>query len=117
MQVANAADGPRSAVSSQQLRDLGLGDLVIGDLNRDGWLDERDIAAFLSGQRPGSLFDLNQDAIIDMADFADLETCLSGADIPATLACRERNDADGDADVDVADFAVFQTVFTAPDGP
>lgn len=45
-------DGPRTRVSRAELAQLGLSQLAAGDLNRDGWLDSADIAAFLSGKRP-----------------------------------------------------------------
>lgn len=43
---------PRTRVSVAELFARGLGHLAAGDLNRDGWLDPADIAAFLDGQRP-----------------------------------------------------------------
>lgn len=40
---------PRSRVSLQQLRREGLGHLESADLNRDGWLDMRDVQLFTQG--------------------------------------------------------------------
>ncbi|MGD8450568.1 MAG: HYR domain-containing protein [Phycisphaerae bacterium] len=39
-------------ISVAELRKQGLGDLVIADLNRDGWLDTADMNAFMQGVRP-----------------------------------------------------------------
>ena len=35
-----------------ELRRLGMQDLIVGDLNDDGWLDEEDMDAFSGGARP-----------------------------------------------------------------
>jgi len=43
---------PVIAISRQELVKRGLGHLVVADLNRDGWLDIADIAAFAAGARP-----------------------------------------------------------------
>ena len=46
-----ALDGaqPRDRVSVKDLRRAGLGHLVVADLNRDGWVDTRDMQAFMQG--------------------------------------------------------------------
>jgi hypothetical protein len=44
--------GPISRISIAGLYARGLGGLAVGDLNRDGWLDQLDIAAFMDGARP-----------------------------------------------------------------
>ncbi len=44
--------GPITEISVAELRQMGLGHLASGDLNRDGWLDEADVAAFMMGARP-----------------------------------------------------------------
>lgn len=43
-----ALDGahPRERITVKELRRLGLGDLAAADLNRDGWVDARDIQLF-----------------------------------------------------------------------
>lgn len=43
---------PRDRVSVAQLRKMGHGELAMGDLNRDGWLDTDDVALWLQGVRP-----------------------------------------------------------------
>jgi hypothetical protein len=51
------ADGagaqPRTTISVAELESLGLGHLAAADLDRNGVLDEMDIAAFMTGARPG----------------------------------------------------------------
>ncbi len=42
----------RTEVSVRELRQTGMGDLAVGDLNNDGWLNMDDIAAFMAGERP-----------------------------------------------------------------
>lgn len=51
----NLGDGPTEEISVADLRAMGLAPLAAGDLNRDGWLDAGDIAAFMQGARPGTL--------------------------------------------------------------
>ncbi|MHC5003368.1 MAG: hypothetical protein ACYTJ0_09610, partial [Planctomycetota bacterium] len=46
------SDGPVVEISVVELRRRGLGHLEVADLNRDGWLDVHDIAAFAAGVRP-----------------------------------------------------------------
>jgi hypothetical protein len=50
--TALSHDGPVTRISVGELRRRGMGDLVVGDLNDDGWLDVRDMEAFLNGARP-----------------------------------------------------------------
>jgi len=45
-------EGPLRRISVAELRNRGLHDLVIADLNHDKWVDQHDIAAFLAGARP-----------------------------------------------------------------
>ncbi|MHC4219804.1 MAG: hypothetical protein ACYSU7_15290, partial [Planctomycetota bacterium] len=45
-------DGPITRISVQELRRRGLHDLIVADLNHDGWLDVEDMAAFAGGARP-----------------------------------------------------------------
>ncbi len=49
---ADGRDGPITEISVEDLRRLGLGHLVIADLNHDGWVDQDDMVAFLGGVRP-----------------------------------------------------------------
>ena len=51
-QLGFSGDGPLTEISVEELRDLGLGHLSVGDLNGDGWLDMEDVSAFLQGVRP-----------------------------------------------------------------
>ena len=44
---------PMSSVTLKQLRRMGMGDLAVADINRDGRVDSADIVAFLQGQRAG----------------------------------------------------------------
>lgn len=43
---------PRTRISTVELRQMGLSELAIADLNQDGWVDTLDIAAFADGVRP-----------------------------------------------------------------
>jgi hypothetical protein len=45
-------DGPITRISVQELRRRGLHDLIVADLNHDGWLDVQDMEAFANGDRP-----------------------------------------------------------------
>jgi hypothetical protein len=44
---------PMAAVTLKQLRRMGMGDLAVADINRDGRIDSADIVAFMQGQRGG----------------------------------------------------------------
>lgn len=46
--------GPVTRISVNELVRRGMSDLVVADLNCDGWLDENDIALFINGVRPDS---------------------------------------------------------------
>jgi Cohesin domain len=52
-QVAAAlqADGPVMRISVRALREEGMADLIVADVNHDGWLDGKDMAAFLSSSQ------------------------------------------------------------------
>jgi hypothetical protein len=43
---------PVTRISIEELERRGLGDLIVADLNHDGWLDIRDMEAFMNGARP-----------------------------------------------------------------
>jgi hypothetical protein len=47
-----AFDSPVTEISVKQLRTLGLGELAVADLNRDGMINAADMAAFEAGQAP-----------------------------------------------------------------
>lgn len=44
-------DAPRSSVTVKDLRRMGMGELAIADINRDGRVDQADIVAFMRGAR------------------------------------------------------------------
>jgi hypothetical protein len=54
--------------------------------------------------------DLNEDGIVDLADYAIIALCLNGPTVEAAQACALA-DFDLDDDVDLWDFAAFQTTF------
>ena len=47
-----AGEVGRTEIAVSELRALGLEDLIIADLNNDGWLNTADMAAYLQGDRP-----------------------------------------------------------------
>jgi hypothetical protein len=47
-----AAPGPVARIAVKALDRVGLEGLAVADLNRDGWLDARDMSAFAAGARP-----------------------------------------------------------------
>ncbi|MGB2987674.1 MAG: HYR domain-containing protein, partial [Phycisphaerae bacterium] len=49
---ASASAGPVTAISIEELRRMGLGDMIAADLNRDGMLDLDDIVALMQGFTP-----------------------------------------------------------------
>jgi len=51
-EAGQADDGPVTSITVRELRQRGLSHLAAGDLNRDGVLDEQDIAAFVEGVVP-----------------------------------------------------------------
>ena len=46
-------DAPRSSVTVKDLRRMGMGELAVADINRDGRVDQADIVAFMRGVRAG----------------------------------------------------------------
>ena len=50
-----AAEVAVTRISEKDLRARGLGDLMIGDLNHDGWLDTTDMALYMEGIDPVSV--------------------------------------------------------------
>jgi hypothetical protein len=51
---------PLRRISLAELKRRGMGELAVGDLNRDGWLDVQDMNAFATGVRPQSTQPLMQ---------------------------------------------------------
>ncbi len=45
-------DGPVTRIAVADLAKIGMADIAPADLNRDGWLDQADIQAYLNGVRP-----------------------------------------------------------------
>jgi hypothetical protein len=50
--LAQMIERPVTRISIEELERRGLGDLIVADLNHDGWLDIRDMEAFMNGARP-----------------------------------------------------------------
>ena len=50
--ASGTASGPATSISVAQLRATGQSDLAVADLNLDGVIDQKDIAAWLQGARP-----------------------------------------------------------------
>jgi len=48
----SGGQGPITRISVRALYEMGLPELVVADLNGDGWLDEADVDAFDRGVRP-----------------------------------------------------------------
>ncbi len=46
------SDKPVTRISVRELQKRGLEDLIKADLNHDGWLDEKDVTAFMTGATP-----------------------------------------------------------------
>lgn len=59
---------PVTSISVDELRRLGLEDLVAADLNGDGMLDTTDVAEFAMGARPDHLADLDRSGRVDFFD-------------------------------------------------
>jgi hypothetical protein len=53
-------------------------------------------------------FDVDEDGDVDLDDYADFASCLTGPGAGVAPACRDLHDADGDGDVDLIDFGLFQ---------
>jgi hypothetical protein len=51
--------GPLARISVDELWNRGLGQLTVGDLNYDGWLDQADMSALLAGAVPQPLIVFN----------------------------------------------------------
>jgi hypothetical protein len=49
------AAGMRGSITNAELKRRGLADLMVADLNHDGVVDQRDIAAFMNGAQPASV--------------------------------------------------------------
>ena len=56
---------PQVRIAVKELRRRGLGELSTADVNRDGWLDDRDVALVLSGVRPPGSASVDSGAIGD----------------------------------------------------
>ncbi len=58
--------------------------------------------------------DADADGDIDKADFAQMQTCFTGAGGNASAACRAAFDFDSDDDIDSADFAAYLDTTSGP---
>ncbi len=61
--------------------------------------------------------DFDQDADVDLADFALFQVCFNGPNQPPNLSGCADADLDGDADADLVDFAILQACFNGPNRP
>lgn len=59
---------PVTSISVDELRRLGLEDLIAADLNADGMLDTADVAEFAMGARPDHLADVDNSGRVDFFD-------------------------------------------------
>ncbi|HEY3244836.1 MAG TPA: dockerin type I domain-containing protein, partial [Phycisphaerae bacterium] len=57
--------------------------------------------------------DLNDDGMVDLADYAILRNCLMGPQVPVASSCTS-SDLDQDADVDLRDAGQLFTLFASP---
>ncbi len=46
-------DAPVTRISVEELQKQGMAELIRADLDRDGWLDQADVSAYMNGVRPG----------------------------------------------------------------
>ena len=79
------------------------------DINHNGVVDELDM---LLVSVPG---DLDDDADVDLADFASFQKCFAGTETPFDPLPCGLADLDTDGDVDVEDAQRFEAVMTGPD--
>ncbi len=94
---------PRRRISMIELVEEGWSDMLVADLNRDGWVDEEDIVAFVQGARPCRA-DINRDGEVSSQDFF-----LAVSDFFAGSF-----DYDQSGTTTSTDFFVFLAAFLAP---
>jgi hypothetical protein len=103
--------GPITRISVADLIAQGLGELAVGDINGDGWLDEQDMAEFAAGLPPAVVLgDLNCDGAVNFADINPFVMALSNpaAWQQAYPGCNPlTGDINGDGNVDLADINAF----------
>ena len=105
---------PITSISVEELEAMGLAELVVADLNEDGFLDLDDMAAFMSGEvpdvEPPLPGDLNCDGAVDTFDIDPFMLAVTN---PAAFAeeyptCDIGNgDVNGDGAVDLFDIDPF----------
>jgi Immunoglobulin I-set domain len=61
--------------------------------------------------------DFDQDADVDLADFAIFQSCFNGPNRPYAYVNCAPADLDDDFDIDLSDFAGFQACFNGPNRP
>lgn len=73
---------PVEFISVTELEAMGMHDLVVADLNADGWVDEFDIAAFASGVEPDRCDeDLSGDGLVNVVDLNVLLSAFGVSDL------------------------------------
>jgi len=84
----------------------GVHTVYFQSLTLDGGVDDTDNLVAIVTSDP----DINGDGQVDLADYAELESCLTGPGGGITQTCPAA-DLDFDDDVDLADFGKFQHSF------
>lgn len=74
-------NGPISSISVDELSRRGLGHLATADLNRDGMLDQHDIAAFFGGAIPDNAADVVRDGMVDLSDLLFMASAFNTGDL------------------------------------
>ena len=96
-------DGPVVNISVEQLKAQGLEDLIVADLNHDGWLNQEDVQAFLDGALDPCEGDFNGDGVLNSADFA--------AYLNAFVVGDSSADFNDDGEVNSQDIIAYLEVF------
>jgi hypothetical protein len=94
-------DAPRRSITLAELHALGLDNLAVADLNRDGVIDQRDMGLF--GTHGACPADWNGDGQLNVRDFLAFLTSFSAADA----------DWNGDGSTNIVDFLGFLSGYSA----
>jgi hypothetical protein len=84
--------GPVASITVRELVRRGQGGLARGDLNRDGVLDQSDIAAFFAGARPDHLADVDGDGVVTFADAYTVKAAIIDGDAAGDVNRDGRSD-------------------------